>query len=132
MNLEPLRLSPGDDLRRALESLAGDGRARFVVCGIGSLDGACLRLAAQASGTRLDGAFEIVSLAGSLSRDGAHLHMAVADTSGRVTGGHVAYGNRVRTTVEILLADAEGYELGRELDPRTGYRELVARKRPAP
>ena len=128
MSFRPIRLSPGDDLRRALEAVAVDSPGSFVVCGIGSLDGARLRLAADDVDTALDGPFEILSLSGSLSQDGAHLHMAVADASGQVIGGHVPYGNTVRTTVEVLLADLGEWQLGRELDERTGYKEMAIRK----
>jgi len=127
MSFRPLRLSPGDDLRRTLESLAGDGPGSFVVCGFGSLVQARLRLAASDIETVLEGPFEILSLTGSVSRDGAHLHMAVADGSGRVTGGHVCYGNLVRTTAELLLAEPGDWEIGRAFDERTGYKELVVR-----
>ena len=42
----PLRLEPGADLRASLEAMAqADGLSAFVVCGIGSLAGASLRLA---------------------------------------------------------------------------------------
>jgi hypothetical protein len=37
MDLRPLRLAPGDDLRRALEDIARDGPGCFVVCGIREL-----------------------------------------------------------------------------------------------
>jgi len=129
VSLCPLRLSPGDDLRRALESVGANGPGGFVVCGIGSLTRARLRLAGAEHETPLEGPFEILSLAGSLSIDGAHLHMAVADASGHVTGGHVCYGNTVRTTAELLLAELGGWELSRAFDAGTGYRELVIRSR---
>jgi predicted DNA-binding protein with PD1-like motif len=126
--LQPLRLVPDDDLRGALEQAARDrGMAGFVVCGIGSLRDARLRLADAAQASVIEGPCEIVSLAGSLTVDGAHLHMAVADARGRVYGGHVASGNRVRTTVELLLAWLPDWPLGRAFDPQTGYGELVVR-----
>ena len=101
------------------------GGAAFVVCGIGSLDGACIRWAAQEEETRLDGPFEILSLSGSLSQRGAHLDMAISDAQGNVLGGHMCYGNRVRTTAEVLVARLEGWVLDRELDEQTGYHELI-------
>jgi predicted DNA-binding protein with PD1-like motif len=126
----PIRLSPGADLRRALEEAAarqGAGSA-FVVAGIGSLLDAHLRYADEPTEGTLAGPLEILSLSGSLSPSGAHLHMAVADASGRVYGGHVAYGNTVRTTAEILLALLPGWSLTREPDAGTGFRELVVRR----
>jgi uncharacterized protein len=72
----------------------------------------------------LAGPQEVILLAGSLSRDGAHLHLVVADAEGRTMGGHLCHGSRVRTTMELLLARTEGWHLGRERDPATGHLEL--------
>ncbi|UXH79140.1 PPC domain-containing DNA-binding protein [Roseateles amylovorans] len=128
MELRPLRLEPGDDLRRALEAACAEsGTAAFVVSGIGSLTRARLRLAAANGETELSGPLEILTLAGSLSADGAHLHMSVADAQGRVCGGHVGYGNQVRTTAEVLVAVLPDWQLTREVDAATGYKELVIR-----
>ncbi len=129
MNLLPLRLLPGVDLRRALEEALQQHRwtGGFVASGIGSLTQARLRYADAASETVLPGPLEILSLSGSLSLDGAHLHMAVSDAGGRVCGGHVGYGNTVRTTAEVLLVPTPGWQLHRELGEATGFKELVAR-----
>ena len=125
----PLRLSPGDDLRGVLEAHAAQSGAAFVVSGIGSLGSARLRLAGAETDAVLDGPLEILSLAGSLSADGAHLHMAVSDVQGRVTGGHVGRGCTIRTTAELLLAPLDGWELTRQFDAATGYPELVVQPR---
>lgn len=131
MDFLPIRLSPGADLRRALEEAVGDRTegSAFVVAGIGSLVEATLRYAGESAEVRLAGPLEIVSLSGSLAPAGAHLHMSVADASGRVYGGHVGYGNKVRTTAEVLLALLPGWTLTREHDPTTGFSELVVRRR---
>jgi predicted DNA-binding protein with PD1-like motif len=126
MEALPLRLTPGTDLRKSLEELA---QARlplgaFVIAGIGSLLDARLRFADAPNEVALEGPFEILSLTGTITPDGAHLHMSVADQFGRVQGGHVAYGNIVRTTAEILLAAVPGWQLTRELDAVTGFKEL--------
>lgn len=126
MNALPVRLHPGDDLRQALQDAAA-GCPAFVVSGIGSLQGARLRFAGADAETSLEGPFEILSLAGTLTPDGVHLHMTVADDAGRVRGGHVCPGNLVRTTVEVLLAPLPHGTLGRAFDPSTGYPELVVR-----
>jgi uncharacterized protein len=128
----PIRLLPGADLRRALEELARDQSmdSAFVVAGIGSLTDARLRYAAQSSESAIVGPLEIVSMSGSLCSFGAHLHMSVADAAGRVYGGHVCYGNTVRTTAEILVAPLPQWSLARERDAATGFNELVIRNRP--
>jgi predicted DNA-binding protein with PD1-like motif len=132
MQLHPLRLSPGQDLRAALETHLAGHAAAFVLQGIGSLSVAQLRLAGAGQATELRGDLEILTLAGSLAPDGAHLHMSVADAQGHVLGGHVAPGCIVRTTAEILLAFLPDHVFSRELDADgSGFRELVVRSRPA-
>ena len=129
MRYLPVRLKPRQDLRSALEAALADSGvgAGFVVSGIGSLDGACIRYAGVSEATRLEGDLEILTLAGSLSPDGVHLHITVSDAQGRVVGGHVAPGCIVRTTAEILLPDVR---FSRELDPESGWDELVVRSTP--
>ncbi|NHZ42659.1 PPC domain-containing DNA-binding protein [Massilia aquatica] len=127
MKTLPLRLMPGQDLRATLAGvLAGHGAsAGFVVQGIGSLLGARLRLAGAPDATELEGDIEILTLAGSLSPDGPHLHMALADANGRVMGGHVLAGCTIRTTAEILIALLPDHRFAREPDAASGFDELV-------
>jgi len=125
----PLRLRPGVDLRSGLvaalaESGMGSGLSAFVVSGIGSLSRVTLRLAGANETLQLEDEFEILSLAGTLGPDGAHLHMSIGDAAGRVLGGHVGRGCIVRTTAEVLLAVLNDWELRRVQDPATGYLEL--------
>jgi predicted DNA-binding protein with PD1-like motif len=129
MQTLPLRLTPGQDLRTALEAVLIEHKlnAGFVLQGIGSLSIACLRYAGAALATELRGDLEILTLGGSLSPDGAHLHMSVADAQGQVVGGHVAPGCIVRTTAEILIAFLPEYHFAREPDLNTGFSELLIR-----
>ena len=130
MELLPLRLHPGDDLRGALEELVRSAGqpSGFVISGIGSLGDARLRFAGEASEALLAGPLEIISIAGSITPDGAHLHMSVSDSAGRVSGGHVGYGNIVRTTVEAVLVLLPTWSLTREVDAATGFKELHIQK----
>ena len=130
----PLRLRPGADLRRALEAaLAQQGcEAGFVVSGIGSLGPARLRLAGADEALELDGALELLTLCGSLAVNGSHLHASLSDAQGRVLGGHLGYGCRVRTTAEVLLALLPEWHFTRAPDPATGYDELAPRRRDTP
>ncbi|MBD2550900.1 DNA-binding protein [Microcystis elabens FACHB-917] len=122
----PLRLPPvvdlrGDPERRAQERPEFRG---FVICGIGSLESPVLRFADQARGVVLAGPQEMILLSGSVSADGAHLHVVVADGEGRTLCGHLCHGSRVLTTMELLLARTQGWQLGREREPATGHLEL--------
>lgn len=130
MKLQPLRLAPGLELREVLLDLVECDypQGAFVLAGIGSLDGASLRFADASEPTALPGSWEILSLSGTLSGDGLHLHLSIADAQGRVLGGHLGQGNRIRTTVELLLAPMDNVTLGRDWDPATGFKELVIRR----
>lgn len=125
-----LRLGPGQDLRAELEAFArAKGlRAAFVLSAVGSLREVRLRLADQQEATALPGPVELVALGGTLSLDGPHLHLAVADSAGRTVGGHLVPGCLVYTTAEIVVGEAESLELGRPRDPHTGYGELEVRE----
>ena len=66
----------------------------------------------------------MISAVGSLSPDGAHLHIAVSDSKGAVIGGHLCAGSLVRTTAELVVGLLPEWRFRRELDPVTGYAEL--------
>jgi uncharacterized protein len=129
MQTLPLRLSPGDDLRRALEAaVAARGcKAAFVLAGIGSLSPSRVRLAGAQSLREESGDAEILTLSGTLAPGASHMHATLSTASGEVFGGHVAYGCIVRTTAEVLLALLPEWEFARERDAATGYDELVIR-----
>jgi len=126
MKVVPLRLGPGDDLRLTLAAWMGEQeeQAGCVISGIGSLSVAQLRLAGQPESTTISGDLEILSLAGTLAPDGVHLHVAVADSTGSVIGGHLCAGSLVRTTAELVVGLLPEWRFCRQLDPATGYAEL--------
>ena len=128
-----LRLRPGQDLRRELEGFAKARglRAGFVLTAVGSLTKAALRLADQPDATAFEGKFEIVSLVGTLSPDGVHLHASLSDKTGRTIGGHLVEGCVIYTTAELVIGEIEGVEFTREQDAETGYKELRVRRRGA-
>jgi hypothetical protein len=85
-----------------------------------------IRFADQSDITRVQGPLEIVSLSGTVaSFGGSHLHIAVSDDKGRVLGGHLKEGSIIRTTAEIVIGIMEGFAFHREIDPQTGYPELI-------
>lgn len=126
MKVVPLRLQPGKDLRQALEAWMGEqpAQAGCVITAVGSLSVARVRFAGAAEATVIRGDLEILSLSGTLSADGAHLHIAVADSQGAVIGGHLCAGSLVRTTAELVIGLLPEWLFSRELDPATGYAEL--------
>jgi predicted DNA-binding protein with PD1-like motif len=126
MRVVPMRFSPGDDLRLALETWMAQQQeqAGCVISAVGSLSVLQLRLAGQQESTTITGDLEILSLAGTLSPDGVHLHVAVADSRGTVIGGHLCAGSLVRTTAELVVGLLPEWRFCRQLDPATGYAEL--------
>ncbi len=122
-----LRLSPGNDLKQGLQTFTESQAisAGCIVTTVGSLQQASLRFAGQSEATILNERFEIVSLVGTLSPQGLHLHMAIADSQGHMVGGHVMPGCLIYTTAEIVVGMLSGVTFQRQLDAQTGYRELA-------
>ena len=121
-----LRLNPGTDLLASLLAYCAERqiKAACVLACVGSLERAVIRFADAPQGTVLAQKLEILTLSGTLSRYGAHLHVTVADADGRVFGGHLLDGSLVYTTAELVLGLLLGTEFRREFDPATGHDEL--------
>lgn len=66
---------------------------------------------------------EIVSLMGTVSEHGSHLHASLAHRDLSVFGGHLRPGCLVNTTAEIVLAELPDTVFTRERDEATGYEE---------
>ena len=128
-----LRLQPGDDIKLHLDA---EVRRRalgavFVISAAGSLRQAALRYAGKPAPTVTVADLEILGLQGTLGSDaGSHLHASLADESGTCLGGHVAEGCIVRTTAEVVLGVSSAEHYRRDLDPVTGFRELVVEDLP--
>lgn len=121
-----LRLTPGQDLKAELLRLAGERNweAACIVTCVGSLQRAHLRLADASEGTWIEEKLEIVSLVGTFSKSSGHFHLAVSDSSGRTTGGHLLEGSQIYTTAEIIVLPLPHYRFQRTFDPATGYPEF--------
>ena len=132
MKVVPVRLQPGADLRQALEAWMGEQQeqAGCVISAVGSMSVAQLRLAGATQATAIHGELEILSLSGTLSPDGAHLHLAMADSSGAVIGGHLCAGSLVRTTAELVIGLLPEWQFSRKLDLASGYAELQIKAQP--
>ncbi len=126
-----LRLAPATDLRRALEqaALRPTAPAMAIVTCCGSLTAARLRPAGANTALEIAGPLEILSLSGTLSRSGVHLHLAVADADATAYGGHLLHGCSIYTTAELVLLELPGARFSRQRDAETGWRELLIRRR---
>lgn len=126
-----LRLRPGQDLLGELRRFAKDRglRAAFVASCAGSARRSSVRYANQPKASVREGHFEIVSLSGTLTETGAHLHVGFADSTGQAFGGHLMEGTTIYTTAEIVLGELDEVEFAREPDSTYGYQELAPRPR---
>ncbi len=136
MRAYAVRLTPGTDLKQALERLTVDHalRAGCILTCVGSLSRARLRMPGLAGEEdvfrQFDEPTEIVSLTGTLCSDGLHVHISLARRDGGCVGGHLVAGCIVHTTAELVIGELTDVEFTRPLDPGTGYDELCVRPRP--
>ncbi|MCI0515299.1 DNA-binding protein [candidate division KSB1 bacterium] len=122
-----IRLAPFQDLRKSLDSLVNLNHieAGCILSCAGSLRQAAIRYADKNEATILSGKFEIVSLSGTLSKNGSHLHLAISDGTGKTFGGHLMAGCRIYTTAEIVIGIFPDLRFLREHDAASGYNELT-------
>ncbi len=121
------RLTPGQDLFNSIGQFVKEHniQAGCVLCGVGSLDYLRLRLANREFYTEHEDYFEIVSITGTVSIYGSHLHISVADGNGHTKGGHLESGCKIYTTAEIVLTALDDVVYKREFSEDSGYEELV-------
>lgn len=126
MRVYALRLRPGQDLRQELWKFTAEKqlKAGFIMTCVGSLQQTELRLANQPGYSKFSGHQEIVSLVGTLSTHGSHVHLSVSDSTGKTIGGHLVEGCKIYTTAEIVIGEATDLTFKREIDPQTTYDEL--------
>lgn len=119
------RLIPGQDLKSSLEDIRDKNglKSGVIICMVGSLDQTVLRMS-DGNKKAINGPLEIVSVTGTIATDGIHVHLAVSNSEGIVTGGHLMGGSTVHTTVELCILSSNK-TFKRLFDPETGYDELV-------
>jgi predicted DNA-binding protein with PD1-like motif len=133
-NMYVLRLKPHADLKQSILELAKANKikAGVIITCVGSLEQYNLRFANQQTGTKATGHFEVLSLSGTFSDSAMHLHLAVADSTGKTIGGHLLDENLVYTTIELVVTDLTDLEFTREKDSTYGYQELGIKKKQKP
>ena len=120
------RLTNGMDLKEELEKYAVvNNISGVVISSVGCLKKLTIRLADGKSILEKEENYEIVSITGTLSHDGVHIHISVSDNSGNTIGGHLKNGCIVNTTAEVCLLLFDNIKFNREFDEITGYNELV-------
>jgi predicted DNA-binding protein with PD1-like motif/glutaredoxin len=99
-----LHLDAGSDVRQSLEALARqEGGQGFVLSVVGNLSHAVFQCPGKSSPTRLRGELEIITLSGTLSPEGVHLHLSFSDGDCRVWGGHLEPGTLVLRGADLLV-----------------------------
>jgi predicted DNA-binding protein with PD1-like motif len=131
MKTHAFRLNTGFDLKCSIEEYVCDryiGAGYILTC-VGGLSRAVLRLPGAADYVTINEDLEIVSVQGTLSPEGCHIHASVSNKSGQVFGGHLSDGCIVRLTTEVALAEDTTLEFTRRFDNATGFKELVVHAR---
>jgi uncharacterized protein len=121
------RLTPGQDLFESIQAFVMEQHveAGCILSGVGSLRHATLRLANRTYNSEYPGPFEIVSITGTVSVHGSHLHISISYGDGRTIGGHFEAGCKIYTTAEIVIAVFRDVIYKREYTEDSGYEELV-------
>jgi uncharacterized protein len=125
------RLKPGHDLKKEIEAYlkSNNIQAGWINCGVGSLTDYNIRFANQPEGSKGAGHFEIVSLIGTVSVNGSHIHISISDSAGKTIGGHLLDSNVVYTTAEIVIQESGDFVFTREKDGSTPWEELQIKKK---
>ncbi len=121
------RLTKGQDLKQEIVKFVKDNNieAGIIKCGVGCVSEARFRLADGKSIMHKKKNYEIVSIMGTVSKNGCHIHISFSANDGTTIGGHLLEGTLINTTAEICIEKLENYIFSRELDSNTGYKELV-------
>lgn len=122
-----IRLKENDDLKAEIKKYASEHNieAGCVLSGVGCVKHARVRLAKAVSFFDKEEDYEIVSLTGTISKDGVHIHISFSDEEGNTFGGHLSDGTIINTTCELVILELPNYTFTREFDESTGYDELV-------
>lgn len=129
MEFHTFRLKPGQKLRESLVKYCSDNKisAATIVGCVGGLSEAKLRMAGATPDNQDIKDFkedlEIVSLEGTIGNKDCHIHIAVSDKDGQMTGGHLKEGI-VHPTAEVTIIEFEDRQFNRKLDSETGFEEL--------
>ncbi len=127
------RLTPGMDVVEGIVSLCEKNGIKngIILSALGSLDGARFYDPVELPDKKakygysdpiiLEGPIELLSLSGMICHGEndeilTHFHFSLSDQNGRGYGGHVIEGNKVLITVDVVLSELEGINMGRKYD----------------
>jgi predicted DNA-binding protein with PD1-like motif len=117
MKTHTLRLKPGQDFLDSIEEYVKKNniQAGVILSAVGSFTHVTLKFANRDFLTEYDTHFEIVSVTGTVSIHGSHIHTSISDGDGKTIGGHLVSGCKIYTTAEIVLAEFDDVIYKREM-----------------
>ena len=136
-NVYAIRFEPGEDVMESLQRYCEDQRIGHgvVISGVGSLEGCSFFDPSEIPGKpglyqygvpiELPCPIELISMNGIICTDqdgkpSLHIHAAFAAENGHEFGGHFKEGNRVLTTVELVIGEFAHINMSRAIDPERG------------
>ena len=100
----PLKLAPGSDLLISIEKVGREQNSNGFVLGVvGNLSRACFQCPGRSKPTLLEGNLEIITLNGTFTPEGVHLHLSLSDKDCQVWGGHLEPGTLVNKGADVLV-----------------------------
>lgn len=136
-NVYAVRFEPGEDVQESILKVCEQYEIRhgMILTALGSLNGASFfdpapipgkpGLYAYGDPIELPAPVELISLSGIICEgEGGdtqcHIHCSMADEKGTTYSGHFKEGNKVLTTVEMVIAEVSQIYMGREVEPTRG------------
>lgn len=144
-NVYAVRFEPGEDVMEGLLAACKFHGIQhgMIITALGSLDGASFFDPAPIAGKpglyaygdpiELPAPVELISLSGIIcvGEEGVtqtHVHCTVADMNGTAYAGHFKEGNKVLTTVELIIGELDGIYMGRSVEPTRGVSVFCPRQ----
>lgn len=130
MKTYAVRLRRGADLLPSIEAFCIKHviKAGVVLSGVGCVTKGRVRDASGVTIVDIDEPMEIVSLMGTVSEKGCHLHISFSKEDLSVVGGHLVEGCIINTTCELVIGELEDCAYDVEFDEETGYDELIIKE----
>lgn len=129
MKIYAVRLTEGMDLKIEIKKVIKEKqiKAGIILSSVGCVSKVRFRVADGVNIKQINKNMEILSLNGTLSPNGVHLHISYSNQEGVSFGGHLVEGNIVNTTCELVIGILGNYKFNRVMDPTTGYGELITK-----
>ena len=131
MKTHVFRLHPGQNFKEEIDKYAQEHKicAGIILTCVGNLTKAIVRMANAKVIKTWEGSFEIISLVGTVETGNSHIHICLSDEESKTFGGHLKDGSVVGVTAEVAIGEIEDLEFSREFDEKSGYKELVIKKK---